>query len=75
VVQDEDGNEILGFSCCVGITSSYNIAQLWAMRDGFTLCLNRNFPAVIIELDAKAVINVISNLNQPNSINYFFYCQ
>lgn len=38
------------------------------MRDGFTLCLNRNFPAVIIELDAKAVINVISNPNQPNSI-------
>ena len=36
--------------------------------DGLTLCLNINFPTVIIELDAKAVINVISNPNQPNSI-------
>ncbi|KAL0003747.1 hypothetical protein SO802_011308 [Lithocarpus litseifolius] len=50
-----------------GVTSNY-IAELWAMRDGFTLCLHRNFPAVIIELDAKAGINVISNPNQPNSI-------
>ena len=38
------------------------------MRDDLTLCLNRNFLVVIIDLDAKAVINVISNPNQPNSI-------
>ena len=38
------------------------------MRDDLTLCLNRNFLVVIIDLDAKAVINVISIPNQPNSI-------
>ena len=38
------------------------------MRDDLTLCLNRNFLVVIIDLDAKAVIKVISNPNQPNSI-------
>ena len=44
------------------------MAELWVVRDGLTLCLNRNFPAVIIELDAKAIIDVISNPNQPNSV-------
>ena len=53
--------------CISGRGRNY-IAELWAMRDGLTLCLNINFPAGIIELDAKAVINVISNPNQPNSI-------
>ena len=44
------------------------MAELWVVRDGLTLCLDRNFPDVIIELDAKAIIDVISNPNQPNSI-------
>jgi len=44
------------------------MAELWVVRDGLTLCLDRNFPDVIIELDAKAIIDMISNPNQPNSI-------
>ena len=31
------------------------------------LCINRNFQAIEVELDAKAVIDVLSNLNQANN--------
>lgn len=46
----------------IGITSSY-IAELWALRDRLLLCINRNFNAIEVELDAKSIIDVLSTLN------------
>ena len=65
--RDEEGNWILGFSCCIGITSSY-MAELWAVRDGLSICVDRNFHAVIIEMDALAIIEAITNPSQPNAV-------
>ena len=51
VIRDEEGAWIVGFARNIGITSSY-LAELWASRDGLVLCINRNFNAVEVELDA-----------------------
>lgn len=67
VFRDEDSNWVLGYSKHIIITSSF-IAELWPMRDGLSLCINRNFLAVDIELDAKAIIDVLTNPNQTNSV-------
>ena len=59
VFRDEDSNWVLGYSRHIVITSSF-IAELWPMQDGLSLCINRNSLAVDIELDAKAIIDVLT---------------
>ena len=54
VIRDEEGNWIVGFARNIGITTSFQ-AELWGLRDGLTLCVERNFSAVEVELDARAV--------------------
>ena len=44
----------------------YCLAKLWALRDGLMLCINQNLERVEVELDARAIIDVISNLNNSN---------
>ena len=34
-------------------------AELWALRDGIRLCIALKIPAVIIELDAKVVVDLL----------------
>lgn len=66
VIQDEEGNWIVGFARNIGITTSFQ-AELWGLRDGrlrdgLTLCVERNFSAVEVELDARSVLDVITSL-------------
>lgn len=42
--------------------------ELWAVRDGLLLCVERNFQALEIELDAKAVCDVLCNPIQTKII-------
>ena len=44
------------------------MAELWAVRDGLSICVDRNFHAVIIEMDALAIIEAITNPSQPNAV-------
>ena len=44
------------------------MAELWAIRDGLAQCVERNFQAIKIELDAKTVCDVLSNPTQTNII-------
>ena len=44
------------------------MAELWALRDGLQLCLQMNAHSVIIELDAKIIMDT---LNSPTSSNSF----
>lgn len=53
VVRDEQGNWIVGFSRRIGKTTSY-LAEL-------SLCLERNFLAVEVELDAKLLVDALSS--------------
>ena len=57
---------MFGFSRKIKIASSF-MAELWAVRDGLSLCLHRNFPDVELELDAKSIFDVLTNPNQSNA--------
>ena len=58
---------MVGFSRTIGVTSSFE-AELGALRDGLNICVNKNFQAVEVELDAKAIIDVLQNPTQTNPI-------
>ena len=51
----------------IGSTSSY-AAELWGNRDGLTLCCNMNIHFIIVELDAKSIVDVFGNPNSEGSI-------
>ena len=55
------------FSRRIGITSSFE-AKLWGLRDGLTLCSNLKFSTLIIELDAKVIVDIFHNANYENNI-------
>ena len=67
VIQDEEGNWIVGFARNIGITTSFQ-AELWGLRDGLTLCVECNFSAVEVELDARSVLDVITSPVCSNSL-------
>ena len=54
------GDWIGGFSKSIGFTTSF-IAELWALRDRLTLYDNLHFNAVDIEIDAKAIVDLLTN--------------
>ncbi|KAK9987317.1 hypothetical protein SO802_032268 [Lithocarpus litseifolius] len=69
VIRNADGKWIKGYARAIGNTTSVAV-ELWALRDGIQLCLELNLTAVIIELDALVVIDLLRNTNQnPNGIN------
>ncbi|KAF3973662.1 hypothetical protein CMV_002931 [Castanea mollissima] len=37
---------------------------MWELRDGLLLCVNHSYPAIEVEVDAKAVIDVLANSGQ-----------
>ena len=67
VLRDEQGRWIKGFARKIGITNSF-VAEMWGLRDGLLICCSCNFNCVEIELDAKAIIDVLLNSNYENNI-------
>ena len=57
----------MGFARRIGNTSGY-LAKLWALRDGLQLCLQINAQSVVIELDAKAIVDAFNSPSPSNSI-------
>lgn len=57
----------MGFARNIGISSSF-IAKLWALRDGLLICVHRNFYVVEVEVDARAVIDVLFASKCTNSL-------
>lgn len=52
-----------GFARAIGVTTS-TATELWAIRGGIHLCIALKFPAVIIELDAKLVVDLLHKKNR-----------
>nr|XP_023878038.1 uncharacterized protein LOC111990496 [Quercus suber] len=65
LIRNEEGRWLVGFARKIGITSSF-LAELWALRDGLSLCVSRGFAAVEVELDAKSIVDAISNPEYAN---------
>ena len=44
------------------------MAELWGLRDSLILCCNLHLPSLIVELDAKAIVDAFLNLNYENNV-------
>ena len=67
VVRDEHGNWVAGFTRHVGATNNF-ATKLWGLRDGFLLCSSLNISCLIVEIDAKVIVDVIKNSAYVNQI-------
>ena len=67
LIRDELGNWVVGFTRKLGRMNSFT-AEVWALRDGLLLCHQMNIPAIIVELDAKALVDAISNPRYSNTV-------
>ena len=65
LIRNEEGGWVAGFARKIGITTSF-LAELWALRDGLSLCVDRSILAVDVELDAKSIVDAIVNPDYSN---------
>ena len=66
VIRDWYGRWVVGFSRKIGVTTSL-LAELWAIRDGLMLCIDRNLAMVEVEVDAKAVVDMLAKSQYSNN--------
>ena len=60
-----NGRWIKGFSRSIGHASSF-IAEFWALRDGLKLALYMGVLRLVMELDAKVVVSVLTSTGGAN---------
>ena len=69
LLRDSAGQWVVGFAKSISVSSSI-ITELWALRDGLGLCLERGIFAVEIKLDASATISLVSsNVNTNGDLS------
>ena len=69
LLRDSAGQWVVGFAKSISVSSSI-AAELWALRDGLGLCLERGISAVEIELDATTAISLVSsNVNANGDLS------
>ena len=57
----------MGFTRKIDKANSF-LTETWALRDGLLLCNQLNLNAVMVKLDAKALINALKNPSYANTI-------
>ena len=62
VVRDRYGDWIFGFSRRIFV------AELWGLRDGLMLCNNLNILYLIVELDAKTIVDIFGRNDYVNDV-------
>ena len=67
LIRDSWGKWVAGFTRKLGSANSFT-AEVWALRDGLMLCDQRKLPAVIVEIDAKALVDAFNNPSYRNSM-------
>ena len=58
---------VAGFSKRIGVTSSF-ATKLWGLHEGLQLCCNLNISCLEVEMDAKAIVDVVRNPYYVNNI-------
>ena len=66
VLRDDAGLWVKGFARQIGHTTSF-LAELWALRDGLTMCLDLSINALEIDLDTKVVADLMNNSGSSNA--------
>ena len=70
--KDENGDWVTGFARRIVSTNSF-MAELWALRDGLHLCLQANAHSIIIEVDAKAIVDAFNSPTSYNALVLLFH--
>ena len=67
MIRNTNREWVIGFTRAMGVTTSAAV-ELWALQDRIHLCIALKIPAVIIELDAKLVVDLLQkeDRNQNN---------
>ena len=60
IIRNSHGEWVSGYARATRHTTSV-VTELWALRDGINLCIDLNLTNVIIELDAKLVMDLLQN--------------
>lgn len=60
IIRNSNGEWVGGYARAIGIITSAT-TELWALQDGLKMCIGLNLLAVIIELDAKLVVDLLKN--------------
>lgn len=76
LIRDETGKWIRGYARAIGPTTSA-AAELWVLRDGIRLCIALKLQAVVFELDAKAIVDLLKKDEQScnNNVNIVADCR
>ena len=64
-IRGSDGQWIMGFAKSIIVSSSIAV-ELWALREGLSLCMEMHLQAVEVELDASAAISLVSSTCSTN---------
>ena len=67
LIRDSWGNWVTRFTRKLGSANSF-IAEVWTLRDGLMLCVQRKLPTVIVEIDVKALVDAFNNPSYRNSV-------
>ena len=67
VVHDSHGEWISRFSRHIGTTNSF-VDELWGLRDGLLLCSDLNIPFLIVEMDAKSIVEIFCKMGYVNDV-------
>ncbi|KAL0001759.1 hypothetical protein SO802_015540 [Lithocarpus litseifolius] len=69
LIRNQDGEWVKGYARSIGCATSV-ASELWALRDGIRLCISLKLPAVVFELDAKLVVDLLKkDIENSNSID------
>lgn len=66
LIHDCQGNWVKGYMRNIGVTTNM-IAECWALRDGLTLASQLGITQLLVELDAKVVVDLILSRKPANS--------
>ena len=68
LIRNDKGEWIKGYARAIGLATRV-AAELWALGDGIKLCISLKIPAVITDLDARLVVDLLEkNDGHPNGI-------
>ncbi len=63
LLRDHNGGWVQGFTRHINWTNSL-AAELWGLRDGLHLTRNLNIHKLLVEIDAKAVVDLVESQNE-----------
>ena len=67
LIRNGEGDWVYGYARKIGITTSF-AEELWGLRDGLLQFLNLHLPTIEIEIDAKSIVDLLTNPRAANNV-------